>query len=84
MEDQSLTRAEADPEVPVLPGDRIAVDLEAWPVRLSDDQRLQVGAGVAALPEMVVLTGRMPVSTKSTTLNWFMSAVTTTPSIGRS
>ena len=36
------------------------------------------------LPDVVVSTGGMPVSTKSTTLRLFMSIVTTTPSIGRS
>ena len=40
--------------------------------------------GFAALPESVFSTGRTPVSVTSITLRSVMSAVMTTPSIGRS
>ncbi len=42
MEHQSLERLQARPQAPPLPGDQVALDLEARALGLDDRQRLQV------------------------------------------
>jgi len=44
MQRQALTGVEADPQVPALPGDLVAVDGEAGPLGLGDLDRLERGA----------------------------------------
>jgi hypothetical protein len=50
VQDESLTRVEADAEVPLLPFDLVVVAREARPLRLDEPQRLEPGARLLRVP----------------------------------